>query len=1003
MAIDFARLAIHTRTKGHSAIAAAAYRAGIELYDERTGESFDFSERQDVAYTEILLPENTHEKFTQREYLWNQAEHAEKRKDAQIAKELTLAIPKELELSDQIELAKRFAKEHFLSHGLVVDVSIHNKGDGNPHAHLLISMRRLEQAHFSLKKARDLNPVFYGKDRKTVYDFWHEKWRDCQNDYFQERGLDLNVDANFLLATRHQGRVRNPHTEHYLQTENGLLKEASYEQAVIDPKVILSHLTDRYATFTDKDIARVVFKNTDNTQDYELVLHQVKSDQSLLLLGNCEDGRAIYTTRETYQTEQTMIHQAISLSGKKDKAISHRQIEKAIKTHGLSEEQGEAITYLLHCGDVGCLVGRAGTGKTYAMKAAHELYAKQGYTVYGAALSGVAAKALQSATGIKSDTIHSLSYRIEKGSFAPRAGSVIVIDEAGMVSLRDMARIISYAKQHQCKVLLLGDPEQLQAIEAGAPFRAIMDHVGFVEMRDIRRQHDLEDRKASQNLAIGKVGLAVDHYHQKGQLHLMPEEEAKAALLAFWQSDLKNSHQPNFDDRIVLAFTRKQVAELNLLIRDHLIAQKLLNQTDPKPPSIQTASGDIQLTEGDRILFLKNNYELNVFNGDFATVQSVSGTSKNAKITIELKGRTLTFNTKDYNDFNYGYAATVHKSQGTTFDKAYVYIDSYGWDRHLAYVAMTRHKETLQIFANQDRFRDLEKLKRTLSRAPIRDNAIDYPLSFAERRGFDPEKMLGRTLNYLAGIHHKIRDGWLYMTNYETWVITREHQTKIEEKQQIRKEAKIVAEFADLNQSVNRGWSAIYREMQRQNQDNLSAHPKYNEVVELTNARNRLAHDIETELTKHQKALEANDLKLSDIQRYAEEHLKRARPRNKTQDQTQKQEQKQENSAQTDILHHPDWKNLSSDKVKNRLLKERIDLLKEIHQNALDYANDPGKLKYFMKAMASVLRKIQRDKAQSRGFAKVAPKFAKTIWLHLQKLEKKHGISHDISLEHDRA
>ena len=116
------------------------------------------------------------------------------------------------------------------------------------------------------------------------------------------------------------------------------------------------------------------------------------------------------------------------------------------------------------------------------MKAVRDLYTDAGYMIYGAALAGVAAKKLEAETGIKSDTIFSLTKRIEKGQFQPRPGSILVIDEAGMVSLKDMAAITRFAKQARCKVILLGDPEQLQPIMAGAPFRAIIDHVGFVEM-----------------------------------------------------------------------------------------------------------------------------------------------------------------------------------------------------------------------------------------------------------------------------------------------------------------------------------------------------------------------------------------------------------------------------------------------------------------------------------------------------------------------------------------
>src|SRR3989338_1860239 len=244
MAIEFARLKIYSRAKGDRIVRCAAYRAGEKLFDERTGETFDYSERKDVAHTEILLPENGSEKFCDRGYLWNQAEKAEKRKDAQTGKDLMLALPKELSLEDLIELAKRFAVEHFVKEGMVVDLAIHDKGDGNPHAHLLITLRKLEGDRFSPKKPRELNPVFYGHSKKTLFDPWNDKWRAFQNAFFVEKKLDLSVDASFLIATRHEGRIEKRrfkqssldrdsntvHTEvHYLKEENQLLKAASLE------------------------------------------------------------------------------------------------------------------------------------------------------------------------------------------------------------------------------------------------------------------------------------------------------------------------------------------------------------------------------------------------------------------------------------------------------------------------------------------------------------------------------------------------------------------------------------------------------------------------------------------------------------------------------------------------------------------------------------------------------------------------------------------------------
>lgn len=145
MAIAFAHVSIHSRAKGHSALAASSYRAGVKLFDSRIGKTHDYSNRHDVRYSTVLLPEGTSTDFEYREFLWNQAELAEKRRDAQICKDIVLALPKELNLEQQIEITKSFAQLHFVNHGLPADIAIHDHDDGNPHAHILVTTRRLEK------------------------------------------------------------------------------------------------------------------------------------------------------------------------------------------------------------------------------------------------------------------------------------------------------------------------------------------------------------------------------------------------------------------------------------------------------------------------------------------------------------------------------------------------------------------------------------------------------------------------------------------------------------------------------------------------------------------------------------------------------------------------------------------------------------------------------------------------------------------------------------------
>ena len=240
MAIAFVRVTIHTRAKGHSATAASSYRSGSRLVDARTGLTHDYSARHDVVFSTVLLPPGASLNFADREVLWNQAERVEKRRDAQLCKDVVLALPKELDLNLQIELVQRFAHTHFVDYGLPADIAIHDHGNGNPHAHILIATRRLEAHGFSKYKARDLNPAF-AKGRVVEQDYWGERWREMQNDFFAEKQLDLSVDLNHILPERHAGRGR------YLLAENQLIQYLRRELVITSPEQVIDYLSKKHS------------------------------------------------------------------------------------------------------------------------------------------------------------------------------------------------------------------------------------------------------------------------------------------------------------------------------------------------------------------------------------------------------------------------------------------------------------------------------------------------------------------------------------------------------------------------------------------------------------------------------------------------------------------------------------------------------------------------------------------------------------------------------------
>lgn len=191
------------RSSGRSAVAAAAYRSGEQLLDQRYGESHDYTRKGGILHTEIMAPENTPEWMLDRQQLWNAVEAIEKRKDAQLAREVQLSLPHELNAEQRRDLVRAFVRDQFVAHGMIADIAIHaphRQGDQrNHHAHVMLTMRELTGEGFG-KKARDWN------DRGNI-ERWREEWAQAQNLAFERAGIEATVDHRSLEA---QGIDREP-------------------------------------------------------------------------------------------------------------------------------------------------------------------------------------------------------------------------------------------------------------------------------------------------------------------------------------------------------------------------------------------------------------------------------------------------------------------------------------------------------------------------------------------------------------------------------------------------------------------------------------------------------------------------------------------------------------------------------------------------------------------------------------------------------------------------
>ena len=165
------------------------------------------------------------------------------------------------------------------------------------------------------------------------------------------------------------------------------------------------------------------------------------------------------------------------------------------------------------------------------MGVAREAWEAAGYEVRGVALSGIAAENLESGSGIASRTIASMEHGWGQGRDKLTARDILVIDEAGMVGARQLERGLSHAAQAGAKVVLVGDPQQLQSIEAGAAFRSIFERHGGAEIGEVRRQREDWQRAATRNLATGQTGDALEAHRSQGMVHdAQTREEARGRI-----------------------------------------------------------------------------------------------------------------------------------------------------------------------------------------------------------------------------------------------------------------------------------------------------------------------------------------------------------------------------------------------------------------------------------------------------------------------------------------
>jgi conjugative relaxase-like TrwC/TraI family protein len=468
--------------------------------------------------------------------------------------------------------------------------------------------------------------------------------------------------------------------------------------------------------------------------------------------GRRQLGGARYSTPDVLALE----HRVITDAAARQRTHAAQVAPKAATGHlerqpRLSGEQAAMAARLTTSGNgVEVVRSAAGTGKTHALAAAREIWEADGIRVFGVALAARAAVELESTAGIDSTTIAEFLDDVEHARGLPH-GSVLVVDEAGMVGSRAADRLARHAADTHSKLLLVGDDHQLPEIDAGGAFRGLADSLGAIELREVHRQNQPWDRDALAQLRDGDVRAFTDAYRDHGRLVARPTvHELRLTLVDdWWESARTGEH-----DAVMIAHRRSDVADLNALARARM-------DRDGRLGPEQIATSDRAFAVGDEVVTRRNDRRVGLINGTRARVTAVDTDRRTVEITT-LAGdhRQVDSNYLDEGWLQHGYALTAHAAQGATLDRTFI-LGSDELYREWGYTAFSRHRDQARYYtvspgsverALPGLEPDHDQLTETITEALATSRSKDMALNVAVEAG------VARTVHALDQTREAVED-----------------------------------------------------------------------------------------------------------------------------------------------------------------------------------------------------------------------------------------------------
>jgi conjugative relaxase-like TrwC/TraI family protein len=410
-----------------------------------------------------------------------------------------------------------------------------------------------------------------------------------------------------------------------------------------------------------------------------------------------------WSTPELLAVEQRLVATATDRIGEQTAVVSHGAVRAALAAHPTTGADQQAMLRDLCQGGAGVavVVGRAGTGKTFALGAARHAWQLDGYRPLACTPTGIATVSLEAEGFEDVATCDRLLADLDRDHEQLDRRTVLVVDEAGMLGSRKLARLLDHASQAQAKVVLVGDDRQLAAVDAGGGFRALRLRLGASELTENRRQHQAWEREALELVRSGLVEEAVAAYRAYDRVVAAESKPAATlALLQDWWQAWQDAERDPAHGVIVLAGRRAEVDRLNTACQQLLAARGRLGHE-------RVQIEDRRLAVGDRVVCGRNAIaQLGVANGTRGTITALDPEARTLTLRLDGKDPREVMLPAWYLDgrgrgernrrVDLAYATTGHRAQGLTRWRALVRLTG-AEDSNWLYVQLSRarHQTTL--------------------------------------------------------------------------------------------------------------------------------------------------------------------------------------------------------------------------------------------------------------------------------------------------------------------